>query len=68
MEKRAGPNIRVAGGRAESFSNLLGREAVPHASARRMPDEVRLMWATAPPRMPLMPEANALEQDEDEAE
>jgi hypothetical protein len=31
------------------------------------PDEVRLMWATAPPRMPLMPEAGAPEQDEDEA-
>ena len=31
------------------------------------PDEVRLMWATAPPRMPLMPDAKALEQDEDKA-
>ena len=31
------------------------------------PDEVRLMWATAPPRMPLTPNADALEQAEDEA-
>jgi hypothetical protein len=31
------------------------------------PDEVRLMWATAPPRMPLMPESDTVEQGEDEA-
>ena len=31
------------------------------------PDEVRLMWATAPPRMPLAPDAEPLMQPEDEA-
>jgi hypothetical protein len=31
------------------------------------PDEVRLMWATAPPRMPLAPDASTLEQAEDKA-
>jgi hypothetical protein len=31
------------------------------------PDETRLMGATAPPRMPLALEADALEQGEDEA-
>jgi len=30
------------------------------------PDEVRLMWATAPPRMPLAPDAEPLEQPEGE--
>ena len=28
------------------------------------PDEVRLMWATAPPRMPLTPEAGMLSDGE----
>jgi Eco57I restriction-modification methylase/TaqI-like C-terminal specificity domain len=32
------------------------------------PDEVRLMWATAPPRMPLVPDAEALEQGDEAAE
>jgi hypothetical protein len=31
------------------------------------PDEVRLMWATAPPRMPLAPDAEALEQGDESA-
>jgi len=31
------------------------------------PDEIHLMWATAPPRMPLAPDAGALEQDGGEA-
>jgi hypothetical protein len=31
------------------------------------PDEVRLMWATAPPRMPLVPEADAPQQDDEAA-
>jgi hypothetical protein len=31
------------------------------------PEEIRLMWATAPPRMPLTPEAGAIGQADDEA-
>ena len=31
------------------------------------PDEVRLMWATAPPRMPLAPDAELLEPTEGKA-
>jgi hypothetical protein len=31
------------------------------------PEEFRLMWATAPPRMPLTPEASALAQGEEDA-
>jgi hypothetical protein len=31
------------------------------------PDEVRMMWATAPPRMPLTSDVEASDQAEDEA-
>ena len=37
-----------------------------HGRPAGLPDEVRLMGATAPPRMPLVPETDAPDQAEDE--
>ena len=42
--------------------------AIPVNEAYRLTlEEVRLMWTTAPPRMPLVPETDAPEPAEDEA-
>ena len=53
--------LREAAGLEQHLSDLVNQ------AYGLTPDEVRLMWATAPPRMPLAPDAELLDPTEGQA-